>query len=56
MPVLEVWKSGTVVVLKRSLRVGYAGVGNPLFYLDNTRMLFGDARDSIEGLVAELKS
>ena len=55
MPVLEVWKSGMVVVLKRSLRVGYAGVGNPLFYLDNTRMLFGDARDSIEKLNAELK-
>ncbi|MDG1483252.1 MAG: NAD(P)(+) transhydrogenase (Re/Si-specific) subunit beta [Myxococcota bacterium] len=55
MPVLEVWKSGMVVVLKRSLRVGYAGVGNPLFYLENTRMLFGDARDSIEALVSALK-
>jgi NAD(P) transhydrogenase subunit beta len=55
MPVLEVWKSGTVIVLKRSLRVGYAGVENPLFYLDNSRMLFGDARDSIEGLVSALK-
>ncbi len=55
MPVLEVWKAGQVVVLKRSLRVGYAGVGNPLFYLDNTRMLFGDARDTVEQLVAQLK-
>jgi NAD(P) transhydrogenase subunit beta len=52
MPVLQVWKSSTVVVLKRGMAAGYAGVENPLFYVDNTRMLFGDARASMEKLVA----
>ena len=50
MPVLEVWKGHITVVLKRSMAAGYAGVDNPLFVKDNTRMLFGDARDSLEAL------
>jgi NAD(P) transhydrogenase subunit beta len=51
MPVLEVWKSKLVVVLKRGMASGYAGVENPLFFLENTRMLFGDAKKSIDALV-----
>ena len=48
MPVLECWKGQVSIVLKRSMATGYAGVQNPLFFLDNTRMLFGDAKDTLE--------
>jgi NAD(P) transhydrogenase subunit beta len=48
MPVLECWKGGVSIVLKRSIATGYAGVQNPLFFLDNTRMLFGDASETLE--------
>jgi len=54
MPVLQVWKSAKVVVLKRSLGVGYAGVGNPLFFNPNTSMLFGDAKESMQAVLSEL--
>ncbi|MFO0724121.1 MAG: NAD(P)(+) transhydrogenase (Re/Si-specific) subunit beta [Myxococcota bacterium] len=56
MPVLEVWKSKVVVVLKRGMAAGYAGVENPLFFLENSRMLFGDAKKSIDALVMAAKS
>ena len=55
MPVLECWKAKRVVVVKRSRNSGYAGVDNPLFYLENTRMLFADAKVGMEGLVTRLK-
>ena len=54
MPVLEVWNSRRVVVMKRSMASGYAGVGNPLFFRDNTSMLFGDARENVEAILAAL--
>ena len=54
MPVLEVWKSKLTIVLKRSMATGYAGVENPLFYKDNTRMLFGDAKNNMDELVKAL--
>jgi NAD(P) transhydrogenase subunit beta len=54
MPVLECWKGRTTIVLKRSMATGYAGVDNPLFYKDNTRMLFGDARESLDTVLKNL--
>ncbi len=51
MPVLECWKGKTTIVLKRSMATGYAGVDNPLFYKENTRMLFGDAKESLESVL-----
>jgi len=54
MPVLKVWNAENVIVLKRSMASGYAGVQNPLFFLENTHMLFGDAKDSIGQLVSGL--
>ena len=56
MPVLQVWKSKLVIVNKRSRAAGYAGIDNPLFYKPVTRMLFGDAKDAIEKVVAALRA
>ena len=55
MPIIEVHNARTVFVLKRSMSSGFAGVQNPLFFKENTRMLFGDAKESIGGLVSEFK-
>jgi NAD(P) transhydrogenase subunit beta len=52
--VLEVWKGALTVVLKRSMATGYAGVENPLFHKENTRMLFGDAKENMAELVKAL--
>jgi len=54
MPVLEVWKGKTTIVLKRSMATGYAGVENPLFFKENTRMLFGDAKETLEAVFKAL--
>jgi NAD(P) transhydrogenase subunit beta len=56
MPVLEVWKAKTSIVMKRSMASGYAGVDNPLFYKENNRMLFGDAKKMLDEVFVALKS
>ena len=56
MPVLEVWKARTSIVMKRSMASGYAGVDNPLFYKDNNRMLFGDAKKMLDEVLTALKA
>jgi NAD(P) transhydrogenase subunit beta len=56
MPVLQCWKARTTVVLKRSMATGYAGVDNPLFYKENTRMLFGDAKESLDTVLSKIES
>ena len=56
MPVLQVWKAKTSIVMKRSMASGYAGVDNPLFYKENNRMLFGDAKKMLDEVLGTLKS
>ncbi len=56
MPVIECWKGKETIVLKRSMGTGYSGVDNPLFYKDNTQMLFGDAKKSIDAILTALRS
>ncbi len=56
MPVLEVWKGKTSIMMKRSMATGYAGIDNPLFYKENNRMLFGDAKKMLEEVLVALKS
>jgi NAD(P) transhydrogenase subunit beta len=55
MPVLECWKGTTTIVLKRSMATGYAGVQNPLFFKENTRMYFGDAKETLDAVLKELQ-
>jgi NAD(P) transhydrogenase subunit beta len=56
MPILDVDKSGAVIVLKRSMNSGFAGIDNPLFYLDNTSLLFGDAKASVAEVLGQVKA
>jgi len=56
MPVIQVWKTGHVIFMKRSMSSGYAGVQNPVFFKQNTDMLLGDAKSTVEKLVAELRA
>jgi NAD(P) transhydrogenase subunit beta len=54
MPVLRVWEAENVIVFKRSMASGYAGVANPLFYKPNAKMLFGDAKDKVTDILQSL--
>jgi H+-translocating NAD(P) transhydrogenase subunit beta len=54
MPVLEVWNAKVVIVMKRSMASGYAGIGNPLFFRPNTRMLFGDAGKNVDAILRDV--
>jgi len=56
MPILKVWDAKNVIVLKRSMRPGYAGIQNPLFFHKKTNMLFGDAKDTLSKLTTEIKT
>jgi H+-translocating NAD(P) transhydrogenase subunit beta len=56
MPVLEVWNAANVIVMKRGMAVGYAGVDNPLFYKENSKMLFGDAKANVSAILAEMQA
>ena len=55
MPILDVDKAKQVIVLKRSMNTGFAGIDNPLFYNDNTSLLFGDAKESVAAVLAQVK-
>jgi NAD(P) transhydrogenase subunit beta len=54
MPVIQVWHAKEVIIFKRSMATGYAGVQNPLFFKDNSAMLFGDAKDRVEDILKDL--
>jgi NAD(P) transhydrogenase subunit beta len=54
MPVLEVWKSKNVIVSKRGQGTGYSGIQNPLFFKENTRMFYGDAKQSLDSLLSKI--
>jgi len=56
MPVLNVWEAKHVIVMKRSMSPGYAGIQNQLFFHERTKMFFGDAKDSIQKLTSEVKN
>ena len=56
MPVLEVWKAKDVIVMKRSMASGYAGIGNPLFVKENTKMLFGDAKKNVDAILTAYRT
>lgn len=55
MPVLHVWEASNVIVFKRSMAAGYAGVQNPLFFRDNSDMLFGDAKDKVSEILSAVR-